>query len=100
MSLSTALNAAVTGLAVNQRGLEIASHNIGNSHTDGYSRKIIQQEAISTSSFGSGGVLPEDTGTSIGKYWCVSAKPVACLKSRRFNWDEPLSASKKKRMSR
>jgi flagellar hook-associated protein 1 len=56
MSLSTALNAAVTGLAVNQRGLEIASHNIGNAHTDGYSRKVIQQEAISTSSFGSGGV--------------------------------------------
>ena len=56
MSLSTALNAAVTGLAVNQRGLEIASHNIGNAHTDGYSRKVIQQEAIATSSFGSGGV--------------------------------------------
>lgn len=56
MSLSTALSAAVTGLNVNQRGLEIASHNIGNAHTEGYSRRIMHQETISTANFVSGGV--------------------------------------------
>lgn len=56
MSLSTTLNSAVTGLQVNQRGLEIASHNIGNAHTEGYSRRIAHQETISTTNFASGGV--------------------------------------------
>lgn len=49
MSINSALGTAVTGLAVNQRGLEIASHNIGNANTEGYSRKIAHRESISSS---------------------------------------------------
>lgn len=56
MSLTSTLNAAVTGLQVNQKGLEIASHNIGNVNTEGYSRRVIHQEAADTAGLGARGV--------------------------------------------
>lgn len=45
MTLNSALSAATMGLAINQRGLEIASHNIANVNTAGYSKRILNQES-------------------------------------------------------
>ncbi len=56
MSLTSALNSAVSGLAVNQRGLEIASHNIGNANTEGYSRRVMRTESVDSLGIGSRGV--------------------------------------------
>lgn len=60
MSLSSALNAAVSGLQLNQRGMEIASHNISNVNTDGYSRRIVRQEAASNPAGTTRGVIVAD----------------------------------------
>lgn len=57
MTLNTALSAAVSGLGVNQVGLEIASHNIANVNTEGYSRRIGSQEAADDLGVGSRGVI-------------------------------------------
>ena len=60
MSLNSAINAAVSGLQLNQRGMEIASHNISNVNTDGYSRRIVHQEAASNPAGTTRGVLVAD----------------------------------------
>lgn len=43
MSLSTALNAAVSGLKANQAAVDLASRNIANVTTEGYTRKVVGQ---------------------------------------------------------
>jgi len=43
MSLSTALNAAVSGLKANQAAVDLASRNIANATTEGYTRKVVGQ---------------------------------------------------------
>lgn len=45
MSLSLALNSALSGLSVNQQQLGVLSQNIANANTVGYSRKIASQTA-------------------------------------------------------
>ena len=67
MSLSLALNNALTGLAVNQKALSITSHNIANANTEGYSRQIIQQSAQYINSVGVG-VKIEDVVRNVDKY--------------------------------
>lgn len=54
MTLSVSLYNAISGLMVNQRGLDITSQNIANVNTDGYSRKITHQETIVLDGTGSG----------------------------------------------
>lgn len=44
MSLSTALNAAVSGLKANQAAVDLASRNVANATTPGYTRKTVGQE--------------------------------------------------------
>lgn len=56
MSLTSALNSAVSGLQVSQKGLEIASHNIGNANTEGYSRRVISTATADSGGFGAAGV--------------------------------------------
>lgn len=46
MSLSVALNNALTGLNINQKALEVLSHNIANANTEGYSRQNVEQAAL------------------------------------------------------
>lgn len=43
MSLSSALGAAMSGLNVSQSGIDIASRNIANIGTPGYTKKVAQQ---------------------------------------------------------
>lgn len=43
MSLSTALNAAVSGLKANQSAVDLAARNIANATTEGYTRKTVGQ---------------------------------------------------------
>lgn len=46
MSLSIALQNAVSGLHLNQRALDVTAQNVANVNTDGYSRKTVNQEAV------------------------------------------------------
>lgn len=59
-SIASALNAAVSGLAVNRAGLEVASHNIGNANTEGYSRRVQHQQTLGVSGTGARGVGVSD----------------------------------------
>lgn len=54
MSLTVALNNALTGLNVNQRALAILSQNIANANTEGYSRQIVEQSAVYLDNQGAG----------------------------------------------
>ena len=54
MSLSVALNNALTGLNINQKALEVLSHNIANANTEGYSRETVEQSAIYSQGDGHG----------------------------------------------
>lgn len=56
MTLSGTLSTAVSGLQVNQQGLAIASHNIGNANTEGYSRRIVHNGSVDLGGEGFGGV--------------------------------------------
>ena len=44
-----ALGAALSGLRVAQRGLDVTSSNISNANTDGYTRKVLPLESVVTS---------------------------------------------------
>jgi len=46
MSITSALDAALSGLRTARRGLEITANNITNANTDGYVRKIAQQSSV------------------------------------------------------
>ncbi len=52
MSLSVALNNALSGLRISQSGIELTSRNVGNANTPGYVRKTLQYESTTY-----GGVL-------------------------------------------
>lgn len=52
--ITTALRAAQSGLLVNQQALSFVSQNVANVNTDGYSRKLIQQESLVLSGQGAG----------------------------------------------
>jgi flagellar hook-associated protein 1 FlgK len=54
MSLTIALNAAVTGLSTAQAGLDVVSSNIANVNTEGYTRKIFNQESLVLAGKGAG----------------------------------------------
>ncbi|MGE3932023.1 MAG: flagellar hook-associated protein FlgK [Rhodospirillaceae bacterium] len=54
MPLSLSLLNALSGLNVNQRGINIASQNVANVNTEGYTRKIVHQESVSTDGVGHG----------------------------------------------
>ena len=54
MSLSLALNTALSGLNVNQKSLATLSQNIANANNPEYSRKIINQEAVYLQGTGAG----------------------------------------------
>lgn len=60
MPLNSAMNAAVSGLQLNQRSMEIASHNISNANTEGYSRRLVHQAAASNPLGTTRGVLIAD----------------------------------------
>ncbi len=45
MSLNIALYNAVSGLQLNQRSLDVIAQNVANVNTEGYSRKVVQQES-------------------------------------------------------
>ncbi|MGZ0187738.1 MAG: flagellar hook-associated protein FlgK [Alphaproteobacteria bacterium] len=68
MSLTSAINSAVTGLGANQRGLEIASHNIGNANTEGYSRRIVHRESVVSAGAGAGGVRVLDIERATNRF--------------------------------
>ena len=67
MSLSLALNNALTGLNVNQKALSVTSQNIANANTEGYSRQIVQQAAQYINTVGVG-VRVEDIVRNVDKY--------------------------------
>lgn len=54
MSLTLSLNNALSGLKTNQQAISVLSHNIANANTDGYSRQIVQQQALYINGTGSG----------------------------------------------
>ena len=54
MSISSSLNSALSGLAVNARRADVASSNIANALTDGYGRRILEVSSHSAGSYGSG----------------------------------------------
>src|SRR5690606_21589149 len=54
MSINAALGAALTGLRVNQKAIEIASHNVANAHTEGYSRQVMQRQTVAAGGVGGG----------------------------------------------
>lgn len=59
MSLSVALNAAVSGLKATQAGIEVTSRNISNTATPGYTRKHLPQETLVIGGQGAGVWLGE-----------------------------------------
>ena len=54
MSLSIALQNAVSGLHLNQRALDVTAQNVANVNTDGYSRKQVEQQAVIIAGQGAG----------------------------------------------
>jgi flagellar hook-associated protein 1 len=54
MSLSIALNSAVSGLLVNQRSIQTASQNVANAQTEGYTRQILNRESVAIAGFNGG----------------------------------------------
>ena len=54
MSLAIALNNSLSGLNINRQSLAILSQNIANANTQGYSRKVINQEALYLDGHGAG----------------------------------------------
>lgn len=54
MSLLGALSNAMSGLAVAQHALDVTANNISNMNTEGYSRKLVSQEAVIVDGRGAG----------------------------------------------
>lgn len=54
MSLFATLSTAMSGLSASQRALSVTAHNVANANTDGYSRKIADQEAVLVDGRGAG----------------------------------------------
>jgi flagellar hook-associated protein 1 len=54
MSISLAINNAITGLNAAQSGLGTIAQNVANANTEGYSRKVINQSALVIGGVGNG----------------------------------------------
>jgi flagellar hook-associated protein 1 len=67
MSLTLALNNALTGLKVNQRTMAVISHNIANANTEGYSRQVVDLGSLEIDGNGAG-VRVEDVVRKIDQY--------------------------------
>lgn len=76
MSLSLALNTALTGLHVNQRTMSVISNNIANANTEGYSRQIVDLSSV-TYGGENGGVRVEDITRKVDKYLQISVRTQA-----------------------
>src|SRR5579883_3186798 len=63
MSLTLALNSAVTGLSTAQAGLDVISNNIANVNTAGYTRKVFEQNTLVLAGQGAGVELGPVTST-------------------------------------
>lgn len=61
MSLNIALYTAISGLLLNQRSLDVTAQNVANVNTEGYSRKILNQESVILGGVGAGVKLSEIT---------------------------------------
>lgn len=61
MSLTIALNAALSGLRASQTGIELVSRNVSNATTEGYTRKTVPQDALIIGGQGAGVKLGEVT---------------------------------------
>ena len=61
MSLTLALNNALSGLNVNQRSLATLSQNIANANNPEYSRKIVNQQAVYLQGSGAGVTIRDVT---------------------------------------
>lgn len=59
MSLSIALMNAVSGLHANSRALDVTAQNVSNVNTEGYSRKIVHQQATVIAGQGAGVQISE-----------------------------------------
>ena len=54
MSISLAINNAITGLNAAQAGLGTVAQNVANANTEGYSRKVVNQSALVIGGVGNG----------------------------------------------
>lgn len=54
MTLTLALNSAISGLSTAQAGLDVISHNIANVNTEGYTRKVFEPESRVLAGSGAG----------------------------------------------
>ncbi len=54
MSLQATLANALSGLNVSQRALSVTAHNVANANTEGYARKIVEQESVFVGDRGAG----------------------------------------------
>ena len=54
MALTVGLQAALSGLAAAQGGIDATSHNVANVNTEGYTRKVFNQETITVAGRGCG----------------------------------------------
>ena len=61
MSLSAVLSNAMSGLAVAQNALSVTSSNVANVNTEGYTRKLAQQEAVVIDGRGAGARATDTT---------------------------------------
>lgn len=67
MSLTLALNNALSGLIINQQAIGVLSNNIANVNTEGYSKQYANQSAVVVNGIGSG-VRLDDVTRKIDKY--------------------------------
>lgn len=61
MTLVSALANAMSGLSVAQHALDVTAHNVANVHTEGYTRKIVHQEAVILDGRGAGARATDTT---------------------------------------
>ena len=67
MSLTLALNNALSGLRVNQQSLAVLAQNIANANTEGYTRKVVDQSSVVIDGVGSG-VRVDDISRKVDQF--------------------------------
>lgn len=67
MSLTLALNTALSGLRVSQRTMAVISHNIANANTEDYSRQVVDLASVTIDGHGQGAKI-EDVVRKIDAY--------------------------------
>ena len=73
MTLGLALNTALSGLGINQQRLATIAQNIANANTEGYSRKLVNQDSIVLDGVGAG-VSIESVSRKVDKYLQVAVQ--------------------------